>query len=119
MLETFQFVAIMSSAMFAGAALYINLVEHPARMECGSALAATVFGRSYKRATLMQVTLAITATASAIACWWIARSVLWLIGGSLIFAVMPFTLIVILPTNKQLLDPGLKRESREAHALLV
>jgi hypothetical protein len=33
--------------------------------------------------------------------------------------VIPFTLIVILPTNKALLDPGLDRGSAEAAALLA
>jgi hypothetical protein len=33
--------------------------------------------------------------------------------------VIPFTLVVILPTNKRLLDPGLDRSSAEAALLLV
>jgi hypothetical protein len=35
--------AILSSGLFAGAALYISFVEHPARMQCGTALALTEF----------------------------------------------------------------------------
>ena len=62
MTEAFQFVAILSCTLFAGAALYINLAEHPARMQCGTELAATVFGPSYHRATAMQVPLALAAT---------------------------------------------------------
>jgi hypothetical protein len=45
MSEAFQFVAILSCTLFAGAALYINLAEHPARMQCGTELAATVLDR--------------------------------------------------------------------------
>jgi hypothetical protein len=52
----FQFVAVLAAVLFTGAALYINLVEHPSRMECGTQLAATVFGPSYRRAAVMQVT---------------------------------------------------------------
>ena len=40
------------------------------------------------------------------------------VGAVLIFAVMPFTLIVIMPTNKRLLDPALDRNSDVAHHLL-
>jgi len=119
MLEAFQFAAILCSALFAGAALYINLVEHPARMQCGTSLAATVFGPSYKRATVMQVPLAVVGTISAVVCWWLVGSILWITGALMIFAVIPFTLIVIMPTNKQLLAPGLQRDSAEAHRLLV
>ena len=36
----------------------------------------------------------------------------------MIFAVVPFTLIVIVPTNKKLLDPTLDRTSEATHRLL-
>jgi hypothetical protein len=47
-MRAFQFVAILTAALFSGAAIYINLVEHPARMECGTEFAASVFGPSYR-----------------------------------------------------------------------
>ena len=114
-----EYAAILSSALFAGAALYINLVEHPARMQCGTETAAAVFGPSYRRATVMQVTLAMVATISSIVSWWLDDSILWAVGALLIFAVIPFTLIVILPTNKELLAPSLDRKSTNTHKLLV
>jgi len=119
MLETFQFAAIFCGALFAGAALYINLVEHPARLQCGTSLAARVFAPSYKRATLMQVPLALVATAAGVGSWWLDGSVLWVIAASFILGVIPFTLVVILPTNERLVDPGLQLDSPEAHRLLV
>ncbi len=67
MLQASQFLAVLSSALFAGAAIYINVAEHPARMSCGTQLASTVFGPSYKRAAAMQVLLAVVATISGIA----------------------------------------------------
>lgn len=39
-----EFVAILSCSLFAGAAIYITLVEHPARMQCGVEIAAIEFG---------------------------------------------------------------------------
>jgi hypothetical protein len=33
--------------------------------------------------------------------------------------VVPFTIVVIMPTNQRLLDPGLDRTSTEARDLLV
>lgn len=119
MLEAFQFGAILASGLFAGAALYINLAEHPARMQCGTGLAATVFGPSYHRAAAMQVPLALVAAASGVGSWWFDDSMLWIAGALLIFAVVPFTLIVIFPTNKRLLAPGIDRDSTDTHKLLV
>jgi uncharacterized membrane protein len=48
-----------------------------------------------------------------------ASNYAWLFGGIGIVAVVPFTLIVILPTNKKLLDPSLNRNSEAARQLLV
>ena len=113
-----EFVAILTSMLFSGAAIYINLAEHPARMECGTELAATVFGPSYRRAAVMQAALALTATIAGTSDWLLSRQVVWLIGALLIFSVVPFTLLVIMPTNKKLLDPALNRNSEAAHRLL-
>src|SRR5438477_5971848 len=54
MKAAFEFLALCSCGLFAGAALYVNLVEHPARMSCGIAVALAEFRPSYKRATIMQ-----------------------------------------------------------------
>jgi len=115
----FEFAALFCTALFAGVALYINLVEHPARMECGTLLAATVFGPSYRRATPIQASLAIIACLSALASWWMTGQTAWLAGAILIGSVVPFTLFVILPTNKKLLHPSLDRSSQTAQHLLM
>ena len=63
------FVATLCTALFAGASLYINLIEHPARIECGTALATTEFGPSYRRATLMQAFLARVGSLAGRSVW--------------------------------------------------
>jgi hypothetical protein len=113
-----ELIATLSAGLFAGAAIYITLVEHPARVECGTELAATEFGPSYRRATLLQASLAALGFTAALVAWIQGRGVLVLVGGLLLGAVIPFTLLVLLPTNKRLLDPGLDRRSAEAAALL-
>jgi uncharacterized membrane protein len=105
-------------ALFCGAALYITLVEHPARMECGTPLAVAEFGPSYRRATVMQASLAAIGFAAAIGAWLTSSKGLWLAGGIFIVAVIPFTLVIILPTNNRLLDPSLDRSSELALRLL-
>src|SRR5918999_1837764 len=59
-------VATVCAGLFAGAAIYITLVEHPARLSCGTALAVREFGPSYLRATLMQAPLAFFGTFPAL-----------------------------------------------------
>jgi hypothetical protein len=115
----FELLATLCGGLFAGAAIYITFVEHPARLECGTELAATEFGPSYRRATIMQASLAALGLLGALVAWVQDQSRAVLIGGLLLGSVIPFTLLVILPTNKRLLDPGLDRSSTEAAALLA
>jgi Domain of unknown function (DUF1772) len=114
-----EFVAVLSCSMFTGASVYINLVEHPARMECGVEIAATEFPPSYRRATVMQASLAAVGLVSSIAAWLAGASVLWVVGGVLLGSVIPFTVIVILPTNKRLLSPALDRRAAETERLFA
>jgi hypothetical protein len=115
----FETVATLSAGLFAGAAIYISLVEHPARMECGTDLAIKQFAPSYRRASVMQASLAAIGFPAAVAAWLTNGSRWWLIGGASLLAVIPFTLIVIFPTNKKLLDPSLDKSSELAATLLV
>ena len=71
MLPLIQAIAVLATTIFAGAAIYINLVEHPARMGCSTELAATQWAPSYKRATVMQAPLAVIGSLSGIAAWWL------------------------------------------------
>jgi len=64
MCQIAEFVAVLSCSRFTGAAVYISLVEHPARMQCGVEIAATEFPPSYRRATVMQATCAATVLSS-------------------------------------------------------
>jgi uncharacterized membrane protein len=114
-----QLVATLSAGLFAGAALYVTFVEHPARMQCGPSLAVTEFGPSYKRATVMQAPLAAVGFLGGTAVWLMGAHILWAAGGILLGAAIPLTLIAILPTNNQLLDPALDKESAFAKRLLV
>jgi Domain of unknown function (DUF1772) len=114
-----QFVATFCAAIFAGAATYVTLVEHPARMECGTALAVAEFVPSYRRGTVMQASLAATAFLAGVGAWLTSTRFAWLVGALLILTVIPFTLIAILPTNKKLLDSSLDRNSEAARHLLI
>jgi hypothetical protein len=114
-----EFVAVLSCSLFTGASFYISFVEHPARTQCGVEIAATQFAPSYRRATVMQATCAALGLLSSVAAWLTGATFWWLVGGIMLGAVIPFTLIVILPTNKQLLSPTLDRRSAPTGQLLA
>ena len=112
-------VAALCAGLFAGAAIYINAVEHPARLACGTELAVREFAPSYHRATVMQASLAVVGCVTGLWSAWVMADG-WVAAGALsLGAVVPFTLVVILPTNKQLLDPALDPRSEKAADLLA
>jgi hypothetical protein len=111
-------VATASAGLFAGAAIYVSAVEHPARLSCGTALALREFAPSYRRGAVMQASLAVVGLLASIAAWWQAGRAELLIGGLLLGSVVPFTLVVIFPTNHRLLAPDLDPDSAESRALL-
>src|SRR5215510_10111168 len=106
MLHALQLIATLAATLFAGAALYINVAEHPARMTLETRMAALQWAPSYKRATLLQAPLALLSSVSGTAVWLLGADVLWFVAALLIGAVVPFTLAIVMPTNRQLLDSG-------------
>ena len=117
---TFELIATLCAALFTGAAIYINLVEHPARMSLGTAAALAEWKPSYRRATVMQASLAIAGVLAALGAWAGGAGRAWLVGALLLGAVVPFTLLVIFATNEQLqrLDPGVAGDLDRAQVLL-
>lgn len=102
-LALLQLLATLSAALFAGAAIYINVVEHPARMGLDTRSAVMQWAPSYKRATWMQAPLALASFLAGVGASLLGGSTLWLVAALFIGAVVPFTLIVIKPINQQLL----------------
>ena len=118
----FQWLATLCAGLFAGAALYISLVEHPARLSCNVSVALAQFAPSYRpsyrKASWLQASLAGLGLISAVIVWLKSASLLWLAGGLTLGAVIPYTLIAVFPTNKRLLDPTLDPATSLALALL-
>lgn len=119
MMMTAELIATLSSGLFTGAALYINLVEHPARLSCGTAAALMEWRPSYQRATVMQAPLAVIGTVAGLAAWFMGAGQMWVIGAVLMAAIIPFTLVVIFPTNAFLLSPAAEVDLPSATASLV
>ena len=118
MLVTLELFATLSAALFAGAALYINLVEHPARMKLDTRYAATQWAPSYERATWMQAPLALLSALAGAVAWLWGGGTGWLVAALMIGAVVPFTFVGIMPTNHALMDPTRDLGSPETRTLL-
>ena len=118
MYAAFEFLAVASASLFAGAALYINVAEHPARMLLETRPAVQQWAPSYQRATWMQAPLALASFVAGLAVWFMGGGAGWLIAAALIGAVVPFTFIAIMPTNQRLLATDCELDAAQTRALL-
>jgi hypothetical protein len=118
-IQILEFLATLSAGIFTGAALYITVAEHPARLLCDTRCAALQWAPSYKRATLLQAPLAVLSLLTGVLAWLFGAGRLWLIAAVCIGLVVPFTLLVIVRTNNRLLEAGRDLASDETRALLV
>jgi hypothetical protein len=111
--------AILVAAIFTGAALYISVVEQPARLALDTPALLTEWKPAYKRGTLMQAPLAILGFILGLAAWWQTGNVGWLIGALLMIANWPVTLLAIMPTNHKLLATDPAATGPDTRAMIV
>lgn len=95
--------ALIAATLFAGVALYITLVEQPARLLLDDAAMLAQWQPSYKRALPIQSGLAVIGGVFGLVAFYSSREWQWLAGSFALLANWPFTLIGILPTNKRLM----------------
>ena len=95
-------IALALAAAFCGAATYINVAEHPARMLLDDGAALAQWGPSYDRAFNFQGGLAVTAGVAGLLQAWFSADWRWVVGAALMLSNWPYTLAVILPLNHRL-----------------
>jgi hypothetical protein len=100
LISILEFSASLAGALFAGAA-------------------ALQWAPSYKRATLLQAPLALVSLGCGLGAWLLGAGPGFLIAAVLVGAVVPFTFLVIMPTNNKLLESGRDLSSAETRGLLI
>lgn len=111
--------ALVFATLFAGAALYISLVEHPARLGLADGPLLAQWQPSYKRALPIQSGLAVAGGAAGLIAGYLSADWRWFAGSILLLANWPFTLLVIMPVNKRLMAMQEREAGAGSRAMLV
>lgn len=111
--------ALITAALFTGAAFYVSFAEQPARLGLDDRALLAQWKPAYKRGFAMQAPLAIVGFVLAIAAWRLTGRPAFLIGAILLIANWPWTMFGIMPTNKALMATELEDAGPQSRVLIV
>ena len=111
--------ALVLAAAFAGAAIFVNVAEQPARLALDDKAALLEWQQSYNRAAPMQAGLAVVSALLGFIAAWQTRDWRFAAGAILILANWPYPLLVIQPVNDRLHAIPAGQASADARAMVV
>ncbi len=100
--------ALITAALFAGAAIYVNVAEQPSRLQLDDHALLAEWKPAYKRGFAIQAPLAMIGFLFGALAAWQTGNWWWLVGAVVLLANWPFTIFGIMPTNNKLMviDPS-------------
>ncbi|WP_298426584.1 DUF1772 domain-containing protein [Rhodoblastus sp.] len=111
--------ALVFASAFAGAALYVVLVEQPARLALDDASMIREWAPSDRRGFALLGGLAVLAALAGLAAFSQGADIRWLIGALVILGSWPYTFFVIVPLNNRLLATSAARPDADAREIVT
>jgi hypothetical protein len=111
--------ALATAAIFTGAALYVNVAEQPARLKLDTRALLTEWQPSYERAAIMQAGLVLVSGALGFIAFLLTYDWRWVLGALLILAPWPYTMFIIMPTNRVLKHTAPEQATDETRGLIL
>jgi hypothetical protein len=115
----FGLLALTVAALFTGAAIYINVAEHPARLKLEDGPLLAQWKPSYNSGKLVQATLAAAGGVLGLITFFFDWDWKWVIGAIFIAANWPYTLYLVMPTNNRLMAIDPAAPTAEVRPLMV